>query len=414
MTEANLFAIATGPDQRANPYPLYAKLRQDPVLRQADGSYIVTTYKEIRGLLFDERVSSEDLPVFKHPKTGNLIKDFILNPIRDRMLLKHRPLLFRDPPDHDVLRRRVMIEFTTERVQAMRGRVDALVDQFIGKMRGRDHVDFVGDFAYPLPVTVICEMLGVPPEDEKLFHAWSRTLAGVLDPDQRCNKQYHNENVAAYDDIGAYLEALIRAKRKRPKDDLLSGLANYKDKKSGRMNKYDLIATSMLLLVAGHETTVNLLANAMLTLLRHPEQFARLRREPLIAARIVDEVLRFDPPVHFRTRKTLADMETAGIIIPRGAPLILLFASGNRDPKRFRDPDRFVPDRADPHHFGFGGGIHYCLGAQLARLEAEIALTALAKRLIDPGLMADPPPYRAGAALRGPARLDLRIGGIAG
>jgi cytochrome P450 len=414
MTEASLFAIATGPDHRADPYPLYAKLREFPVLRQADGTYVATTFKEIRSLLFDERVSSDDLPLFKHPKTGNLIMDFILNPIRDRMLLKHRPLLFRDPPEHDVLRRRVMTQFTPERVQAMRGRAAALVEQFIDGMRGRGQVDFVGDFAYPLPVTVICEMLGVPPEDEKLFHAWSRTLAGVLDPDQRCSEQYNNANVAAYDDIGAYLEALIKAKRKCPKDDLLSGLANDKDKKTGRINKYDLIATAMLLLVAGHETTVNLLANAMLTLLRHPEHFARLRRDPRMAARVVDEVLRFDPPVHFRTRKTLSDIEIAGIIIPRGAPLVLLFASGNRDPKRFRDPDRFDPDRADPHHFGFGGGIHYCLGAQLARLEAEIALTALAKRLIDPSLILDPPPYRAGAALRGPERLDLRIGGIAG
>jgi cytochrome P450 len=414
VTEANLFAIATGPDHRADPYPLYARLREFPILRQADGTYVATTFTEIKSLLFDERVSSDDLPVFKHPKTGNLIKDFIINPIMDRMLLKHRPLLFRDPPAHDVLRRRVMVEFTPERVQAMRGRVAGLVDRFIGGMRGRDPVDFVGDFAYPLPVTVICEMLGIPPEDEKLFHAWSRTLAGVLDPDQRCSEQYHNENVAAYDDIAAYLGALIKAKRKRPTGDLLSGLATYKDKKTGRINKYDLIATSILLLVAGHETTVNLLANAMLTLLRHPEQFARLRREPLIAARMVDEVLRFDPPVHFRTRKTLADIEIAGVTIPRGAPLILLFAAGNRDPKRFYDPDRFDPDRADSYHFGFGGGIHYCLGAQLARMEAEIALVALAKRLLDPILMTDPPPYRAGASLRGPERLDLRISGIAG
>lgn len=410
----NLFAMVTDPIHRTDPYPLYARLREIPISRQDDGTFVASTYQEIRGLLFDERVSSEDLPELAHPKTGNLIRDFILNPIKDRILAKHRPLLFRDPPDHEVLRRLVMAQFTPERVRAMRGRVAALVDCLIAGMRGRDHIDFVADFSYPLPVGVICELLGVPPDDEKLFHAWSTTLASVLDPDRRINEADLNENIAAYDEMGAYLGALIKAKRKRPKDDLLSALATSKDKKVGRMNGLDLIATSILLLVAGHETTVNLLANAMLTLLRHPEQYARLRREPSMAPRVIDEVLRFDPPVHFRTRKALRDIDIAGTRIPRGAPLVLLFASGNRDPKRFREPDRFDPDRADTQHFGFGGGPHYCLGAQLARMEAEVALVALAKKLMEPRLVEDPPPYRPGASLRGPKRLELRIEGIVG
>jgi cytochrome P450 len=179
------------------------------------------------------------------------------------------------------------------------------------------------------------------------------------------------------------------------------------------MGKYDLIATAVLLLVAGHETTVNLIANGMLTLLRHREWLERLRRDGALAPRVVEELLRFEPPVHFRTRKTLAAIDIAGMTIPKGAPLVLLFASGNRDPKRFPHPDLFDPDRADNPHFGFGGGPHYCVGAPIAKLEAETALVALAKRLVDPRLLEDPPPYRPGASLRGPEHLALGIGGIA-
>jgi len=235
----------------------------------------------------------------------------------------------------------------------------------------------------------------------------------VLDPDQRARAEDRLKSVADYDAITNYLSALVKEKRKRPAGDVLSGLASYKDKKLGRMGKYDLLANAVLLLVAGHETTVNLIANGMLTLLRHPNWLERLRQDPALAPRIVEELLRFEPPVHFRTRKTLAAIDIAGTTIPKGAPLVLLFAAGNRDPKRFAHPDRFDPDRAGNPHFGFGGGPHYCIGAPLARLEAETALVALAKRLVDPRLLEDPPPYRPGASLRGPERLRLRIAGVA-
>src|SRR5262249_61471838 len=173
---------------------------------------------------------------------------------------------------------------------------------------------------------------------------------------------------------------------------IMSGLAVYKDKKLGRMGRFDLLATAAALLVAGHETTVNLIANGMLTLLRYPEWLERLRQDKTLAPRIVEELLRFEPPVHFRTRKTLAEIEIAGLMIPKGAPLVLLFASGNRDPKRFAHPERFDPNRADGQHFGFGGGPHFCLGSPLARLEAKAALTALRTGLSGPRLPASPPP----------------------
>ncbi len=412
MPDNTLFAQVLDPASRADPYPLYARLRETPVVRQDDGTYIVSTYAEIRSLLHDPRLSSEDPPKSKHARTGNVLRDFILNPVKDWIRDTHRALIFRDPPDHTILRRLVMAQFTTERVREINGHVDAIVDDLIGKMRGREEIDLVDDFSYPLPLAVICELLGIPQNDGSKFRGWSRTLTGVLDPDQRTREEYILKRVADYEALTNYLNALVKEKRKRPANDVLSGLAASKDKKLGRMGKYDLIATAILLLVAGHETTVNLIANGMLTLLRHREWLDRLRQDSALAPRVVEELLRFEPPVHFRTRKTLAGIDIAGTTIPKGAPLVLLFASGNRDPKRFAHPERFDPDRAGNPHFGFGGGPHHCIGAPIARLEAEAALVALSKRVVDPRLLEDPPPYRPGASLRGPEHLMLGIAGV--
>ena len=185
-------------------------------------------------------------------------------------------------------------------------------------MRCREEIDLVGDFSYPLPVIVICELLGIPQSDGAMFQGWSRTLAESLDPDRRAREEDRVKRVADYEALASYLSALIKEKRKRPAGDVLSGLAACKDKKLGRMGKYDLIATAVLLLVAGHETTVNLIANGMLTLLRHREWLERLRRDGALAPRVVEELLRFEPPVHFRTRKTLAAIDIAGMTIPKG------------------------------------------------------------------------------------------------
>ena len=413
MPEPTLFAQVLDHANRANPYPLYARLRETPVVLEDDGTYVISTYAEIRGLLHDPRLSSDDLPKSKHAKTGNLLTDFIVNPIKDWIAETHRPLIFRDPPEHTILRRQIMAQFTTERVRNINGRAGAIVDDLITKMRGHEEIDLVDNFAYPLPLTVICDLLGVPRSDGPKFQDWSRTLAELLDPDHQAREEDRLKTVADWDALTNYLSALVKEKRKRPAGDVLSGLATTKDKKLGRMGTFDLLSTAVLLLVAGHETTVNLIANGMLTLLRHPEWLEKLRQDPTLAPRIVEELLRFEPPGQFRTRKTLAAIDIAGTVIPKDARLVLLFASGNRDPKRFAHPDRFDPDRTDTPHFGFGAGPHYCIGASLARLEAEAALVALARRLIDPRLLADPPPYRPGASLRGPEHLMLGIGGIA-
>lgn len=405
MADPTLFAKVKDPANRADPYPLYAALRETPVARQDDGTYVVSGHAAIRALLFDPRLSSDDLPPTRHPHSDNPVKDWILNPYRNHVANTHRPFIFRDPPDHDALRRHVMTHFTPDRIGALRPRVEQAVDDLLDDLRDVREFDLVERFSYPLPVTVICELLGVPRDDERQFHGWANQLASALEPDQRRDAENRARSVGALDAISDCMRGLISKKRRHPEQDLLSALAN----EEGGMGIPDLVSIAILLLVAGHETTVNLVTNGLLTLLRFPEHLARLRGDPTIAPPMVEELLRYEPPVHFRTRRALADIAIGDETVPEGAAVALLFAAGNRDPDCFPAPDRFDPDRADNQHFGFGGALHYCVGAPLARLETETALLALARRLEAPRLLADPPPYRSGASLRGPEHLPIRV-----
>jgi cytochrome P450 len=417
MADATLLDQVKDFANRANPYPVYAKLRANPVSRQNDGTeegtWVAATHGTIAGLLQDPRVSSDTLPPADRPRTGNPFTDLIVKPLKDWMMDRHRVFIFRDPPDHDALRAAVMHQFSRERVQAMRARSDRLVADLLNEKCGAREIDAVDDLAYPLPVTVICELFGVPREDEPKFHGWATQLATALEPDSLSDPEIRAKNSRTFDAIGGYMADLIKVKRRHPQDDMLSGLANESTPAGVKMGDYDLIATAILMLVAGHETTVNLITNGLLTLLRHPEELERLRQDPLRAPRLIEELLRYEPPVQFRTRRTLSAIDIAGVTIPEGADLLLLLASGNRDETVFPDPDRFDPDRTGARHLGFGGSLHYCVGAPLARFEAEAALTALARRLKAPRLIEDPPPYRPGAALRGPEHLRVAIDGIA-
>jgi cytochrome P450 len=323
-------------------------------------------------------------------------------PLSGLQRVEPRPFLLLDPPEHDRLRRLVMHQFTPARVNALHDRIVALVDTLLEARREQRQLDVVDDFAYPLPVTIICELLGVPPEDESRFHVWADTLAHSLDPDP--GQATSMAGVQAAQALSGYMRGLITERRAHPADDLLSGLA-VGDDPAGRMDDANLVITMVLLLIAGHETTVNLITNGMLTLLRYPAELERLRDDPGRAPLVIEEVLRFEPPVQFVNRFALADIEIGGVTIPQGSGIRLLLAAGNRDPERFPDPDRFDPDRLDNEHFGFSGGIHYCVGAPLARMEGHIALTALARRLGNPRLVDDPPPYRPNAVLRGPLHL---------
>jgi cytochrome P450 len=399
MDRGKLFAQALDPANRANPYPLYARLRQTPVALQEDGTYVVSTYREIVALLHDPRIRSLDAD---HPHRAGALA------VSGKLATSGResapPFLFFDPSDHDRLHRLVMHQFTPERVEGMRSLVVGLVNSLLDAKRDRGQLDIVDDLAYPLPMTMICRLLGVPHEDEPRFHAWATALAPSLDPAHGPSEAELQQAAQAFLQMREYMAGLIAARRAQPGDDLLSGLVAGSDP-DGRMNEQGLLDTVMLLLVAGHETTINLITNGMLTLLRHPDVLERLRRDPDVAIHTVEEVLRYEPPMQFRPRTTLTDVEVAGVTIPKGATVVLLFASGSRDPSRFPEPERFDPERADNEHFGFGSGIHYCIGAPLTRVEAQVALSTLARRLVNPCLVADPPPYREDASLRGPEHL---------
>ncbi|MEU3654781.1 cytochrome P450 [Streptomyces sp. NPDC032161] len=409
MTHEELLRQILSYDNRADPYPLYSELRRTPVAQGGDGLFVVSTYWEIKGLLHDPRVSS-DARNLSPGAAGVLLPD------EDTSVLP--PSFLRlDPPEHDRLRRMTTRPFgppeTPRRINDMRGELAGIVSGLVDAFGDRKQVDLVDDFSYPFPVTVICRLLGVPREDEARFHTWADTIAAGLDPvPGQDPEERRRVTQRARTELGAYLSQLIDERGDAPGDDLLSALVNQQGP-DGRMSRMEVLSTASLLLIAGHETTVNLITNGMLTLLRNPEVLERLRADPRLAGPVVEELLRFEPPVHLLPQRTvLADIDLCGTTITKGSALWLVLASGNRDPRRFADPDLFDPDREDNQHLGFGSGIHACFGAPLARLEAQIALTELARRLDNPRLVEDPPPYRRNAVLRGPRHLNIAFDGV--
>jgi cytochrome P450 len=381
---------------RADPYPLYAELRRTPVALQEDGSYVISTYRELADILHNPHLSS-DVRNLAHPMAAAEART--------------TPSFINvDPPEHDRLRRLAMRHFgpphTPGLVSGMEPDLRAIVSGLIDDFEGKQRIDIVDDFAYPFPVTVICHLLGVPREDEPRFHVWVNAIIESIDYNPKTDPQEKLDNgVQATKDLRQYLGGLLEQRHGRPGDDLLTRLAN-DDGPEGRMTDAEIVSTANLLLIAGHETTVNLITNGMLTLLRHPEVLQRLRAEPDLVVPLVEELLRYEPPVHIIPwRAAYSDISVGDTVIPKGSQIMLMLASGSRDPDRFHDPDRFDPDRQDNQHLGFGSGIHLCFGGPMARLETQIALTELVRRLDGLSLVTDPPPYRPSPVLRGPIHL---------
>ncbi|GGT46596.1 cytochrome P450 [Nonomuraea spiralis] len=400
MTTDTLLRRITDYASRSNPYPLYAELREaGPVVLQADGSYLVGNYHEINALLHDPRISAD--PRSRRAADPDLSAE------------EQLPFLRLDDPEHHRLRTLAMRPFgpphSPGRIDAMRGQITEVTEDLIEALRDRTGIDIVDDFAYPLPVAVICRLLGVPREDEPRFREWSDAIVASADvgtEDDTTEQDRAGRQARA--DMGRYLVDLAEQRRGNPGDDMLSAFVN-EPAPAMRLTREELAETAVLLLIAGHETTVNLITNGVLTLLRHPDQLDRLRDDPGLLPGAVEELLRYEPPVHMRERVPLADIDIAGFTVPKGTPLVLVLASGNRDPKRFHEPDRFDPTRPDNQHLGFGSGIHLCYGGPLARLEAQIALGALIPSLGTATLVQDPPPYRHNAMLRGPRHLPIEM-----
>lgn len=389
---------------RANPWPLWAKLRETPVCWQEDalddaGAYVVSTYRDVEAMFHDPRLSSDER---NNRQTGE-------RPLEP--LAPHK-FISLDPPEHDRLRSLAMRHFGPPArpayLEQLRPEIERIVTTMLDQLAGQRQFDFTESFAYPLPVTVIGRILGVPPDDEPQFKVWA---SAVVESVAQTTDAARREREQASKGLAQYIAGLIERHRRQGGDDLLSRMAT-DNGDEGRMTDAELVATGMLLLIAGHETTVNLLDNGLLTLLRHPEVLDRLRNEPYLMPSAVEEMLRLEPPVQFLRRTTLDEIELAGTSIPEGVLVALATAAANRDPARFRDPDRFDPQRRDNQHLGFGSGIHACFGAPLARIEARIAFSQLVQRLVEPRLLVDPPPYRHSPLLRGPEKLPIQVAAV--
>jgi cytochrome P450 len=384
------------PDVLADPYPLYRRLReQDPVHRSPLGFWVVTRYADVELVLRDPRFGRGGFEALLDSQQGRLPPS----------------MLFRDPPDHTRLRALVSRAFTPRVVEAMRPHIQAIVDRLLDRVAGARAMDVIADLAYPLPVTVICEMLGVPTEDHERIRQWSADVARSLDAiGPWAAPEVAERGRTSRRALAEYFRGLVAERRRQPQPDLLSSLIAAEER-GDRLTEGELLSTCILLFVAGHETTVNLIGNGLLALLRHPDQLALLRGDPTVVPGAVEELLRYDSPVQRTARTTSEDVELGGRVIDKGSMVVAVVGAANRDPARFPEPDRLDVRRADTHHVSFGFGIHYCLGAPLARVEGQVAFATLLRRMPDLALDTDAPEWRESSVLRGLKALPVRFSG---
>jgi len=384
------------PEFIADPYPTYHRLRaEDPVHHNPLGFWVLTRYEDVVAALRDPRLIKEPIAAFVAARFGAAMPAMGLS------------MLDRDPPDHTRLRGLVNKAFTPRVVEGLRPHIQKIVDGLLARVEGAGTMDLIEEFAYPLPVTVICQMLGVPVEDRERFKQWGLDIARGLDaillpPDSDVARR----SVAARHALADYFRALIAERRAAPRGDMLSDLIAAEEA-GDKLREDELLATCILLLVAGHETTVNLIGNGTLALLRHPDQLRRLRENPGLIGSAVEELLRYDGPVQRTARIPSSDITFDGLTIGKGEMVMPFIGAADRDPAQFPDPDRLDITRTDNRHIAFGWGIHFCLGAPLARVEGQIAISTLVQRLPKLALATDRPEYRQSLTLRGLTTLPV-------
>ncbi len=385
------------PRHKADPYPFYARLRAEaPVFAVALGdgrtAWLISRYDDVAAVLRDERFAKDR----NRTLTAEQLAREPWVPAFFRPLARN--MLDVDPPDHTRLRALVQKAFTPRLVEQMRPRIQALADELLDAVEHRGHMDLVRDYALPIPTTIIAEMLGVPVTDRHKFQRWSRVIVSI---NQSVWGVLHA--IPAAWAFLRYIRKLVRRRRADPRDDLLSALAGAEEA-GEQLSEDELVAMVFLLLIAGHETTVNLIGNGTLALLEHPEQMEKLRANPKFFKPAVEEMLRYNGPLETATeRYAREDVTIAGVTIPRGALVFAALASANRDERHFADPDVFDITREPNKHVAFGLGNHYCLGAPLARLEAQIAIDTLLRRTSALHLSAQPGAlrWRRGLILHG-------------
>jgi cytochrome P450 len=389
---------------RADPYPVYRRMREEePTHRSPLGFHVFTRYDDCLTVLRHPQMSSDG-------RNAAGFAEFLEQQPAARKMAKamegKRPFLLLDPPDHTRLRGLVSKAFTPRTVEGLRPRIQQVVDELLDAVEPKGAMEVVEDLAYPLPVVIICEMLGVPASDHERFKGWSRDLARGLDPDfvqpaEALERRF--ETVLAFHE---YFRDLIARRRSDPGADVLTALV-HAEEQGDTLTEDEVLGTCTLLLVAGHETTVNLIGNGVLALLRHRDQLAKLRADPTLIKSAVEEILRYDPPVQFDARVATTDIEVGGVTVAQGEQPLLILAAANRDPQQFDAPDTLDITRVDNRHLSFGHGAHFCLGAPLARLEGQLALGTLAERLPRMEPAADVPVYKENLILRGLAALPV-------
>ncbi|PYM19735.1 MAG: cytochrome P450 [Candidatus Rokuibacteriota bacterium] len=386
------------PEFHADPYPFYKRLREkEPIHQSPLGFWVLTRYEDCVAVLRDQRFGREEFQQMLTAVYGDETEKPALP----------RSMLFRDPPDHTRLRALVSKAFTPRMIETMREHIQEIVDRLLDRVQDAGRMDVIEDLAYPLPVTVICEMLGVPVADHASIRGWSAEIARSLDAiglpsDEGIVERGRRSRRALAD----YFRRLVPERRARPQNDLLSGLLAAEEH-GDKLSPDEVIAMCLLLFIAGHETTVNLIGNGTLALLRHPEQLKKLRAEPSRIGNAVEELLRYDSPVQRTARITTTEVELAGQPLAKGTMVITALGAANRDPAQFADPDRLDVTRKDPRHISFGFGIHFCLGAPLARVEGQLALGTLLRRAPNLALAESKLEWRESSVLRGLKRLNV-------
>ena len=366
----SLFAQAA---YKANPYAIYEQLRRETpvhktVLPNGVEVYLVTRYQDVQAGLKDPRLVKN----IRNARPRRLLDKL---GIQD---LTHSNMLRADPPEHTRLRDLANEAFKPKYINQLRDRIQVIADELLDKVQVFCKMDLIADFAFPLPITVICEMLGVPAQDQRQFRTWSSAMiaSGALSSE---TPQVGPELFQ----LGNYVRKLIADHRKHPRQDVITQLIDARQD-SDHLNDKELLSTLVLLLIAGHETTVNLIGNGMLVLMQNPEQLELLKNNPALIKPAVEEILRYVNPVQIVNRYAAEDLEIAGQKIPRGSHLQLVLAAANHDPAYLAEPEKLDITREEARHVAFSQGIHYCLGAPLARLEGEIAFTTLLRRM--PGI----------------------------
>ena len=408
--EAALVHLLATEEGRADPYPHYKLIRdRAPVLRSSTGALVLTRYRDGLAALRNPRFGRG--VVGRQARPQNLVGSASPELRQEFFERSANSMLFADPPDHTRLRKLANRAFTPRRVEQLRPAVQQAVDTIVDAMAEAGSADIMSELAFPLPVTVIGELLGVPAADRPGFQPLVRAATVGLEP--FVDDEGLTAAMAAQDEMRAYFADLLADRRRAPADDLLTDLAAAREADDA-LTDDEIIATAILLFAAGFETTTNLIGNGLLALLGHPDQLDRLRREPGIGSSAVEELLRYDSPVQVNSRTALEPGEVAGEEVEPGQMILILQGAANRDPERFEDPDRLDLQRGDNVPLSFGWGAHHCLGAPLARMEGDVVFTTLAARFPVISLTTTELQWKQGITLRGLASLPVELAARAG